>query len=173
MNSTIFVALLVVASIVLVVSALVLVARKQTRARLAAMRAGYQELLRQHSLTATTEQEYSHRILGLDGLRKVLVAFQPASETGHIVLPLSEVSDCTVRKEGVALRHARRGSPASTEEYINGISLSLKLQDGRAVDVPMWSEVLDGLEEKTAMHKAAVTWQQRIRAALGRQTVVV
>lgn len=166
MNSTVFVAMLVIEGIVLIVSTLVLVSRKQTRNRLAAMRAGYQQLLLQHGLTPTAEQEYSHRILGLDAMRKVLVAYLPASETGHLVLPLSEVSDCSVRKEGIALRQGRHAGV--TEEHVNGISLSLRLYDGRAVDVPIWSEVLDGLEEKTVMHKAALTWQHRIHIALGR-----
>ena len=166
MNSTVAVALLVIAVIALVVSVLVYITRKQTRDHREAMRQGYLALLREHELVASEEQELPHRILGLDTHRRVFVAFNPGSDTGHAVVPLADVVDCTVRKEGVTLHQGRRAGKRVTEEHINGISLSLRLRSGTAVDVPVWSEVLDGVEEKITLHKSAVTWQGRIKSAI-------
>lgn len=167
MNSTIFVALILVGATVAIISALVLISRKQARQKVAAMREAYQALLKQHNLIPTQEEEFQHRILGLDTVNRVLVSVQPASEKQHEVILLDGIADCKVRKEGLTVQHKRSGGKSTAEDYINGISLSLLQRNGNAIDVPVYSEILDGQEEKVLLHQKAVKWQERIKATLG------
>ena len=166
MNSTVLVALILIGAVTLAISFFVFISRKQMREHRERLRQGFLALLTQHGLVATEEQELPHRILGIDMHHRVFVAFNPAAEDAHAVVPLADVVGCSVRKEGVSFHQGRRDGKRVTEEHINGISLSLRLKNGTAVDVPVWSEALDGVEEKIRLHNVAVTWQGRIKSAL-------
>ena len=166
MNSTNLVAIIVVGAIMAVVSIFVLISRRQARQKVAAMRGAYQALLQEHNHTPTEEEEFPHRILALDNVKRVLIAVQPASEKPYEVVPLIDIADCRVRKEGLSLKNKRGNGKSWTEDHINGISLSLLQINGHAIDVPIYSEILDGQEEKIILHQKAVKWQERIKAVL-------
>jgi type II secretory pathway pseudopilin PulG len=166
MNSTILVALILIGAIVAIVSILVLISRKQARQKAAVMRNAYQNLLQQHNLTPTQEEEFRHRILGLDSAKRVLVAIQPASEKPYEIVSLADVTDCRIHKEGLSLKNKRANGQSWTEDHVNSISLSLLQRNGHAIDVPVYSEILDGQEEKILLHQKAVKWQERINTVL-------
>lgn len=167
MNSTLPIALIVIAVITAIVAALIIISKRNSRAQRTAMREAYQQLLSKFNIKPAVEEEFTNRIIGLDTSKKLFVAFLPTTDKGHEVVDLREVTDCKVRKEGLTVSRSTKVGRPAPDEYINGLSLSLLLRNGTAVDVPVYNEMVDGLEEKIRLCGVADNWAQRIRSSLG------
>ncbi len=160
MDHILFIAAVLVA-IAIIVAIPVSISRKQARARKAVMKNAYAEVLTEHGLKPSVEDEFTHRIISLDTSKNVFVSMHHhGEETPFHVVRLDEVKECEIRKTG--------RTPGVARETNDGISLAFLLRNGTTVDVPVYSEIMDGLTGRIEMNRSAEKWQQLIRMTIGR-----
>ena len=163
------IALIVVGALAAIVAILIAISKKEARAKMAVMRDAYKAVLAQNNLAPDQVDEFSHRIIGMDTQRKVFVAIQhDGTETPYNVIPLADVADCKLQKSGLIIQTTRKNGTNVTEDHTDGIALSFMLRNGTSVDIPVYSEKLDGLTERIFLHRTAEKWQKLVRIAIGK-----
>ena len=169
MNDVMPIALIVIGVLAAIVAALIAFSKKQARAKMAVMRDAYQAVLAENNLSTDQSDEFSHRIIGMDTRKQVFVAIQHnGNETPYNVIPLADVTDCKLRKSGLSISTTRKNGSSTTEDHTDGIALAFFLRNGTSVDVPVYSEKLDGLTERIFLHRTAEKWQQLVKIAIGK-----
>jgi hypothetical protein len=169
MNDVMPIALIVVGVLAAIVAALIAYSKKQSRAKMAVMRHAYQAVLTENNLSVDQADEFSHRILGLDTRKQVFVAIQhDGDDTPYNIIPLADVTDCRLRKSGMTINTTKKNGSNVTQDHTDGIALAFILRNGTSVDVPVYSERLDGLTERVFMHRTAEKWQQLVKIAIGK-----
>lgn len=149
---------------------LIYITKRQGRARNRQLQEEYQTLLSQHNIQPDFTQVFDHRILALDTSRKVFAFVQYDEAMPNAVIDMADVADCKLWKDGIQISRKGGKRHESVEEYISAIGLSFKRRSGVLVNIPVYTEVLDGIEEKIALTKAADQWLRRLKAALSGTT---
>ena len=166
MLHTLLIALAIIGSLAAVITLLIMITKRQGRQRNKQLQDAYLSQLAQHNLNPEFSQVFDHRILALDAGRGVFVFVQHNEAQPAAVIDLSDISDCKLWKDGVQISRKRGNRPEAVEEYINAVGLSFARKSGVAMNIPVYTEMLDGIEQKNTLHKAAEQWHQRIKTAL-------
>ena len=165
MLHTLLIALALVGGIAAFVALCIFITRRQMRRKSQRLKDSYNVLLKQHNINPDFSQTFEHRIFAFDASRRVFAFVQNDEKLPSGVIELSDVAECQLWKDGVQI--SRKGTRAApVEEYINAVGLSFKGKDGIVKNVPVYSEILDGIEEKIALSKAADQWLKKINTAL-------
>ena len=162
MNSTLWVALAVVGCLAAILYALKYVTKQQALARKKALRNHYRSLLAQHNLSPDTEEEFPHRIFGLDASRRHFVLAQHDPAQPHEIIDLTEQHECRIQKGGVSVP----ASNGRTEEHINKIAIAFTSRSGVRISVPVYTEALDGVEQRQHLEARADTWLKQLRQTM-------
>lgn len=167
MLHTLLIALATIGTIAAILFLLITFTRRQHRKKLQHLKADYHSLLEQHQLHPDHSQFFEHRIFALDSNAGVFVFVQDDESLPNAVIPLSEITDCRIWKDGVEIKRKIGKQKEVTEEYINAMGLSFHRKSGLVVKVPVYTEVLDGVLEKIPLSNIAEQWQLRIKNELG------
>ncbi len=166
MNSTMWIALAVVGILAAIIYLLKFITQRQTKARKNAMWAHYKKLITDHKIAPDTVEEFRHRIFGLDSGKMHFIFVQHDAAQPHEVLDLSDQKDCRVVNSGVHVNVTGKGGKTQTEEHINAISLSFTSRSGVRIAVPVYTEIMDGIEHRQQLQQQASNWQRRIQQAM-------
>jgi hypothetical protein len=159
----------VIAAVIAVVAFLIALGRKHARAKKLIMLNAYQAVLTQNDLKPDLVDEFSHRIIGLDTAKNIFVAVRHEGDhTPATVIPLSEVTDCSLKKSGHSVSVSGTTGKSMTEEFTNSIALLFHQRNGSPVEVPVYSEIQDGIGARVDLAQTAEKWQQLVRVAIGR-----
>lgn len=158
--------LLVIAVIVLL---FVGAGRRQSRLRKAAIMNEYNRIVSESGLYISFKEELANKILAFDAAKRMLVFVSGHGELKYDLIDLSGVSHCTVRKAGsrITLRH--KSGKETTEEHISEVLLSFSYRDQTVAELPVYSEIHDGLMELLPLTAVAEQWQNRVQAFLTKQ----
>ena len=168
MNDALILSLIIIGVIAAIVAALMAISRKDSRAKKSLLLNTYKSVLDRHKLTPDHVDEFRHRIIGMDMTKKVFVAVQhDAGETPYNVIQLNDVTDCNVRKSGSTITTSRQAG-SFTDEFTDTIALSFVMRNGMAVDIPVYTDQLDGLAERIFLNQSAEKWRQLVRLAIGK-----
>jgi hypothetical protein len=173
MLHTLLIALAIIGSLAAIITLLIMMAKRQGRHRNKQLQDAYLAQLAQHNLNPEFSQVFDHRILALDTVRGVFVFVQQNEAQPFAVINLSDISDCKLWKDGVQISRKRGNRPEAVEEYISAVGLSFTRKSGVATNIPIYTEVLDGIEQKITLHKAAEQWVERITRALSAREMQV
>jgi hypothetical protein len=146
MLHTLLIALAVIASIGAIVALCIFVTRRQTRHRRHQLQDNYRTILVQHNVTPDFSQTFEHRIFAFDTTRAMFAFAQSSEEHPSGVIELSEVEECTLWKDGVQINKNGGTKASSVEEYVNALGLSFRQKSGVVTNIPVYTEVLDGIE---------------------------
>lgn len=166
MNSTLWVALALVGSLAAIIYFLKLVSRKQALARRNAIRARFNALLSQHNLSPEITEEFPHRILGLDSSQQRFIFTQEDPAQPHELIDLAEQRECRVVNSGVSVSTTDRGGKQKTEQHINLIGLAFTSRSGVRITVPLYTEALDGVDQRQHLQEKAGLWHRRMLQAM-------
>lgn len=166
MNSTLWVAVAVVGTLAAIIYFLKLVTKRQAQARNKKMWDHYRSLLAQHNLAPDHVEEFPHRIFGLDTERQHFVFVQHDPAQPYELLDLSEQRECRIMNSGVNVSSTTTGGKTHTEEHVNSISLAFTSRSGVRISVPVYTEALDGIEQRKALQEKAGLWHRRILQAM-------
>ncbi|MEO6830859.1 MAG: hypothetical protein ABI378_01435 [Chitinophagaceae bacterium] len=167
MLHTLLIALATIGSIAAILVFLMSITRRQKRKKMQHLKAEFHALLEQYQLHPDHSQFFEHRIFGLDSTAGVFVFVQDDEALPQAVIHLAEVQDCKLWKDGVEIKHKNGKQKETSEEYISAIGLSFHRKGGIITNVPVYTEVLDGILEKIPLHNIAEQWQLRIKNELG------
>jgi hypothetical protein len=167
----------VLGSLAAIVALLIYITKRQGRARTKRLREEYSALLAQHNIQPSFSQVFDHRILALDARRGVFAFVQHDEKLPEAIIEMAEIADCQLWKDGIQISRKAGKRGETVEEYVSAIGLSFKRKSGIVINVPIYTEALDGVKEKIPLTKAATQWLERLRAVLSgmagqhRQTV--
>jgi hypothetical protein len=163
MINTTVISLIMIGSIAAIIAFLIFVARRQGQRRTQRLKAAYSTLLSQHGLAPDHVQVFEHRIFALDGSKQQFAFVQNDEHLSSGVIDLAEVVNCKLWKDGVQISRSGNSRAGSVEEHINAVGLSFIRKSGIVINVPIYSEQLDGIEQKIALNKAAAHWLRKIK----------
>ncbi|MBS1615280.1 MAG: hypothetical protein JST06_04090 [Bacteroidetes bacterium] len=166
MNSTLWIALAIVGILATIIYLLKLVTHRQTKARKNAMWTHFRSLIAEHKIAPETVEEFRHRIFGLDTGKMHFLFVQHDPAQPYEVLNLSDQKDCRVVNSGVQVNISGKGGQSHTEEHVNAISLSFTSRSGVRINVPVYTEIIDGIEHRKQLQQQANNWQRRIHQVL-------
>lgn len=164
MLHTLLIAGAVLGSIAAIVGFLIYVTKRQDRARIQRLKDKYNFLLAQHNIQPEFSQVFEHRILALDTSRGIFAFVQQDESLPVAVIDMADVTDCQLWKDGIQINRTEGKHRERVEKYVSAIGLSFRRRSGIVVNVPIYTEALDGIEEKIALSKAAAQWLERLRA---------
>lgn len=165
MNHTLLIAIAMVCGIAAVAAILILITKRQARARKKALWEAFRTLQFQHNIEPDQVEELPHRIFGVDTLRKVFIFAQQDDARPTEVVQLDDVADCRLIKSGFTIDTGRGGKNHFTEQ-IKSIALQFILKNGGKTDIPIYAEMLDGMEAREDLRQTAERWQQRVESLL-------
>jgi len=163
-----WVALAIIGSLTAIIYLLKFVSKKQAQARKQAIWDQYRTLLAQHNLSPEHFEEFPHRIFGLDTTRQHFIFVQHDPAQPHETLDLSEQRECKIATDGVKVSGTSHNGKPTNEFHVNCISLSFTSRSGVQINVPVYTEALDGIEQRKALQAKAEDWHHRIQQALAR-----
>lgn len=146
------------------VAALIIVTRKQRQKRRAQLRFDFDTLLSRHDLKATQVQEFEHRLIAIDTNQGVVAFVQDDITKPSAVVNLSDVSEIRIWKEGHRSGQTETASGMRPDEHVASIGLAFSLRSGEREYLPIYSEILDGINERAALQKDAEEWLRRLQA---------
>jgi hypothetical protein len=163
MLHTLLIAAALIGSIAAIAGLLIYITKRQSRIRNQRLKDDYKALLAQHHIHPQFSQVFEHRILALDTSQQVFAFVQHDEALPSAVIHMAEVADCQLWKDGIQISHQRGKRGERVEEYVSAIGLSFKRRSGVVINVPVYTEALDGIEERIALTKAADQWLQRLK----------
>lgn len=166
MLHTLLIAAALLGGIAAIVGLLIYITKRQGRVRKRQLLEEYQTLLSQHNIQPDFAQVFDHRILALDTSRSVFAFVQHDETMPNAVIHMGDVADCSLWKDGIQISRKSGKHAESVEEYNSAVGLSFKRQSGVVVNIPVYTEVLDGIEEKIVLTKAAEQWLRRLTTIL-------
>lgn len=166
MLHTLIIAIAIVGGIAAVIAFLIFITKRQGQRKNQQLQDSYSALLAQHNLQPDYSQFFEHRIFAFDAARRIFVFVQQDEDQPSAVIDLADVGDCRLWKDGVQIKRKGANRAESVEEYISAVGLSFSRKSGLVMNVPVYTEMLDGIEQKIALNKAADQWLQRIKTAL-------
>lgn len=169
MLHTLLVAFAIVGGIAAIVFILIFIARRQGQRRNQQLLATYSALLEHHRLQPDFSEIFEHRVLALDTNQRVFIFTQNDEMLPSAIIDLDDIAGCRLWKDGVQISRKRSSRPESVEEYISAVGLSFQRKSGVILNVPVYTEPLDGIEQKIALCKAAEHWLQRLNGILSRR----
>lgn len=171
MLHTLLIAAAVIGTITAFILLLVFVTKRETRLRKQKLKDAYKTLLAQHNLLPDYSKEYEHRILAIDTTRQIFAFVQEDEKLSSVVVDLNELSDFRLWKDAVQLVNREKGRNTSVEEHVNSVGISFIRRNGDTTNVPVYTEAMDGIEDKAPLSKEAEDWIQRIKNVRKRQNI--
>lgn len=165
MLHNVLIAVAILLSIAGLVAILIVVTRKQRRARRNILRDRFNAVLSGHGLQATQVQEFEHRMLALDASRSTIVFVQDDPHFPEAVVPLANVSEIRFWKDGQHVGHTETGKGLRPEEQVTALGISFTTTGGETIRLPFYTEILDGINERTALKNDAEEWLRRAETA--------
>lgn len=170
MLHTLLVAGAVIGSLAAIVAFLIYITKRQGHARTKRLKEEYSALLAQHNIQPSFSQVFDHRILALDARRGIFAFVQHDEALPDAVIEMGDISDCQLWKDGIQVSRAGGKRGETVEEYVSAVGLSFKRRSGIVINVPVYTEALDGVEEKIPLTKAAIQWLERLKTVLSATT---
>lgn len=175
MLHTLLIALAVVGGTAAIIFLCIFIARRESKRKKQRLLESYAALLAQHNINPDFSQTFEHRMFAFDANLRMFAFVQNDKILPSGVVDLSEVSECRIWKNGVQVSF-NSSRNQSVEEHISSVGLLFRHKNGNELIVPVYTEVLDGIEEKIKLSKAAEHWLSRITTAMsgkanGRQAV--
>lgn len=145
------------------VATLIFVTKKQREKRREQLRFDFNTLLSRHDLQATQVQEFEHRLLAIDTNQGVVAFVQDDISKPSAVVNLSDVSEIRIWKEGYRSGQTETAGGMRPDEHVASIGLAFSMRNGEREYLPLYSEILDGINERGALQKDAEEWLRRLQ----------
>jgi hypothetical protein len=165
MLHTLLIALILVGGIAAVTFVCIFIAKRQSKQKKERLLESHSEQLAQHNIKPDFSQIFEHRIFALDASRRIFAFVQNDEKLPSGVIELNDVAECRLWKTGLPIG-SKVGRNRDAEEFINSVSMLFSLNNGEMIHVPVYTEVLDGIEEKISLSKSADQWLSRIKLTL-------
>jgi hypothetical protein len=157
--STIIVAALLVASVVLVCYVLVRIHNKQKREAMNQLLDHFRQTGAKHALSFSSQEVLNDRVLGLDGVnRKVLVVTREENAFDSFIIDVNEIKNCTVKKVYGTIK-AGDLKDHRLEQYLEKIVLHFEMTGKPSVEVPFFSHANNHLYETQELEQKARHWE--------------
>ena len=149
-------------SIAAVIFALVYKAKSDTKKQIQQLEAQLAKVAQQHRISWSDQLISKHRAFAWCADKRILF-FTDDSDTGgrnHLV-DMNQVTHCKLIEQLVSTP-VEKGAPA--EKTITGVAIELCFDSKECIALPMYTEIEDGLFERTRLTEEARRWITLIQA---------
>lgn len=166
MNGTILIALGIVGPIAIIVALIAINSKREAAKRKSELLETFNRIVAEQNLTISVRDILKHRILAMDMVRGTLIFVQNHGEVKYDLIQLAMIDDCKIKRLGTRITEEKKSGRSVSEEHINEISLSLISAGKQVIDIPVYSELQDGLLERMDLAGVAEKWRNIIHNAL-------
>ena len=163
MNGTILMTFIILSLIGIAVFFFVAQSRRTNRKRRNELLVVYDSIIVKNNLRITYENKLNNRILGLDIDKNIFVFVYDFGAIVKDIVQLNSSVTCKLKSVGMKIPTRKEKGKTIYEEHISEVYLSLSVNGTAIADVPMYSEIHDGILEKMNLLSLAEDWQQKIR----------
>lgn len=128
----------------------------------------YADLVARHDLRITAQDTFFNRMLAIDEEKGMLLYVDKIEELKSQTIALRDVGHVKIVNSGIRIVEAKKNGRTRIEDHCNDFSLVLILTDKSVIDLPLFSETLDGPLERPGAMSLARKWEERIQGTIRR-----
>ncbi len=165
MNSTIVIAIGIVALMALIVWALVAAASKDAKKRKMVLVGDLEQLALAHDTTLGPSDFMGKKVIAQDIQKGKVFYVDHSAETPQAeAINIADVSNCSVVQVGSKHIESSKNGKVIVQEQINKIQLELSMKAGNKLSLLFYDEVGDGIMEMKALRQKAEKWKAVFKA---------
>lgn len=164
MDGTIVIAAIIILTIAIVIILLNQSMKRQARNLQKRLTDRRLKLEQANNLTITTMDMYSQKLIGIDNNRNMLIFIDgsnPLIQEKQIPIP-------EIKRTQIMMRSSKTNTsvPLGTlTQYITAVFVTLIMDSGEEIELPFYSEIQDGVEQRTVLVELAKKWNGIIHPA--------
>ena len=157
--STLLVAAIIVGSLAAICFVLVSIHNKHKREAMNNMLKHFSQLAMENNLNFSSQEVLKNSILGLDGIsRKIIVVSKEEDFYTSLLIDLTEVKNCTVKKIYGTIKVGDLKSN-KLEQYLEKIILHFDLIDKPAVEIVFYKNIHNHIYDLQELEQKAKHWE--------------
>ena len=157
--STLFVAVILIGSVVAICLLLIGIHNKNKREAMNNILKHFSQLGTENNLSFSSQEILDHCVLGLDGVqRKILVATRRDEHYGSFIIDLNEVKNCSVKKIYGTIK-AGELKNHKLEKYLEKIVLHFELHRKPAVEIVFYENFGNHISQTQELEQKAKHWE--------------
>ncbi len=157
--STLYVATILVASIIALVWIFIKFNSRKTRREEQAFFDHFNRIASEHHISFTKHEKFNNKIIGLDGLKKMLVIFEFENKDHPILINLSDLRSCTLVKEYGHINAGNENKP-KLERYTQSIDLVFTFKNkSESITVTLYENHMNGIDQMLSLEASGKDWE--------------
>jgi hypothetical protein len=157
--STLLVAAIIIGSVAIICLILFSIHNKHNREAMNKLLKHFSQLGTENNLSFSSQEILKNGILGLDGLRRKLVAVtREGNSFGSLVIDLNQVKICAVKKIYGTI-HAGDLKTRKLDQYLEKIILQFDFENRPSLEIPFYQHLHNHLLEAAELEQKARHWE--------------
>lgn len=166
MGGTYLIAIILIMSLIFIAGLFRYQSRKKSRIKRNKMQQIYDNTVSKHVLKPDHKEILANKIFAIDLSKKVLFFSYHFDDLKHDAIRLEDVKQCVVKMTGTKTKQIGKAQKAVYEEQIDWVYISIILRNNTTVDIPVYSELYDGVLERVFLTSIADKWKKIINSAI-------
>jgi hypothetical protein len=164
--STLYVAAILVASVVALVWIFIKFNARKTRREEQAFFDHFNRIASENNIKYTKHEKFSNKIIGLDQLKKTLVIFEFEHQDNPILINLSDLRSCTLVKEYGHINTGNETKP-KLERYTQSIDLVFTFKNkSESIIVTLYENHMNGIDQMLSLEASGKEWETIISQSI-------
>jgi hypothetical protein len=160
--STLYVAAILVSSVVALVWIFIKFNARKTRREEQAYFDHFNRIASEHNIRFTKHEKFSNKIIGLDQLKKTLVIFEFENQDNPILINLSDIRSCTLVKEYGHINAGNENKP-KLERYTQSIDLTFTFKNkSESITVTLYENHVNAIDQMLSLEASGKDWESSL-----------